>query len=41
MDLQLAKERLVSVLSVIGRRATGRIAGRDEDSGFEGDSEDL
>jgi hypothetical protein len=36
-----AKERLVEVLSVIGRRAAGRASGRDEDSGLEGDVDEL
>ena len=36
-----AKERLVGVLSVVGRRASGRMSGRDEDSGLEGDLDEL
>ena len=36
-----AKERLVGVLSVVGRRAAGRAASRDEDSGLEGDIDEL
>ncbi len=36
-----AKERLVGVLSVVGRRAAGRASGRDEDSGLEGDLDEL
>ena len=36
-----AKERLVGVLSVVGRRAAGRATTRDEDSGLEGDIDEL
>jgi hypothetical protein len=36
-----AREQLVETLSIIGRRAAGRMTGRDEDSGMEGDLEDL
>ena len=36
-----AREKMVSVLSVIGRRAAGRASGRDEDSGLEGDLDEL
>ncbi|WVQ75848.1 hypothetical protein IAR50_005481 [Cryptococcus sp. DSM 104548] len=36
-----AKERLVDVLAKIGRRAAGRARGRDEDSGLEGDLDEL
>lgn len=36
-----AREKLVTVLSTVGRRAAGRAAGRDEDSGLEGDVDDL
>lgn len=35
-----ARERLVTVLAGVGRRAAGRVS-RDEDSGFEGEAEDL
>jgi len=37
----VAKERLVGVLSVVGRRAARRAGGRDEDSGLEGDLDEL
>ncbi|WVQ98306.1 hypothetical protein IAU59_005429 [Kwoniella sp. CBS 9459] len=37
----IAKERLVKVLCVVGRRAAGRASGRDDDSGLEGDLDDL
>ena len=40
-NFEIAKEDLVGVLSVIGRRAAGRVRGRDEDSGLEGDWDDL
>ena len=36
-----AREKLVMVLSSVGRRASIRAAGRDEDSGLEGDAADL
>ncbi|KAK8847641.1 hypothetical protein IAR55_005500 [Kwoniella newhampshirensis] len=36
-----AKERLVEVLCKVGRRAAGRASGRDEDSGLEGDLDEL
>lgn len=36
-----AREKLVTVLSTVGRRAVGRASGRDEDSGLEGDIDDL
>ncbi|WVO23958.1 uncharacterized protein IAS62_005316 [Cryptococcus decagattii] len=36
-----AKERLVDILAKIGRRAAGRASGRDEDSGLEGDLDEL
>lgn len=36
-----AKERLVDILARIGRRAAGRANGRDEDSGLEGDLDEL
>lgn len=36
-----AKEKLVGVLSVVGRRATGRAVGRDDDSGIGGDLDEL
>ncbi|WWC68186.1 uncharacterized protein I206_102109 [Kwoniella pini CBS 10737] len=39
--LEIAKERLVKVLYTIGRRAAGRSNGRDEDSGLEGDLDEL
>ncbi|WVR04837.1 hypothetical protein IAU60_001849 [Kwoniella sp. DSM 27419] len=37
----MAKERLVRVLCEVGRRAAGRASGRDNDSGLEGDLEEL
>ncbi|OCF44802.1 hypothetical protein I317_01291 [Kwoniella heveanensis CBS 569] len=37
----MAKERLVKVLCLVGRRAAGRAGGRDEDSGLEGDLDEL
>ncbi len=40
-SFEQAKERLVGVLSVVGRRAMGRATGRDEDSGVEGDLDEL
>ena len=40
-NLVQAKERLVGVLSLVGRRAAGRAVGRDEDSGLEGDLDEL
>lgn len=36
-----ATERLVEVLTAIGRRAAGRRDGRDQDSGLEGDVDEL
>jgi len=36
-----SREKLVTVLSSVGRRAANRAAGRDEDSGLEGNVEDL
>jgi hypothetical protein len=36
-----AKERLVRVLTAVGRRATRRARGRDEDSGVDGEVEEL
>nr|XP_019046899.1 hypothetical protein I302_03503 [Kwoniella bestiolae CBS 10118]OCF25829.1 hypothetical protein I302_03503 [Kwoniella bestiolae CBS 10118] len=38
---ELAKESLVKVLCNVSRRAAGRGMGRDEDSGLEGDLDDL
>ncbi|WWC86661.1 uncharacterized protein L201_001538 [Kwoniella dendrophila CBS 6074] len=38
---ELAKEKLVKILYNIGRKATGRINGRDDDSGLEGDLDEL
>ncbi|WVQ69537.1 uncharacterized protein L199_007757 [Kwoniella botswanensis] len=38
---ELAKENLVRVLCDVSRRAAGRAGGRDEDSGLEGDLDDL
>lgn len=40
-SFDVARERLVTVLSIVGRRAAGRATGRDEDSGLEGDVEEL
>ena len=40
-EFEGARERLVGVLSLVGRRAAGRMIGRDEDSGLEGDMEEL
>lgn len=36
-----ATERLIEVLTAVGRRAAGRRDGRDQDSGIEGDIEEL
>lgn len=41
LTLALAKERLVGVLSAVGRRAMSRVAGRDEDSGLEAELDEL
>jgi hypothetical protein len=41
VEFEEAKERLVDVLSTLGRRAAGRATGRDEDSGLEGELEEL
>ena len=41
LEFERARETLVGVLTTIGRRAAGRAMGRDDDSGFEGDLEDL
>ena len=41
MSLSQAKERLVGVLSAVGRRAMGRVDGRDEDSGLEAEVDEL
>ncbi|WWD07387.1 hypothetical protein V865_005485 [Kwoniella europaea PYCC6329] len=38
---ELAKENLVRVLCDVSRRAAGRASGRDDDSGLEGDLDDL
>ncbi|WWC59724.1 uncharacterized protein I303_102286 [Kwoniella dejecticola CBS 10117] len=38
---EIAKEQLVKVLYTVGRRAAGRMNGRDEDSGLEGDLDEL
>jgi hypothetical protein len=37
----LAKERLVGVLSIIGRRARGRVNLKDEDSGLDAETDEL
>lgn len=39
--VMLAKERLVGVLTAVGRRAMARVAGRDEDSGLEAEVDEL
>ena len=36
-----AKEKMVGALADVGRKATGRALGRDEDSGLEGDMDEL
>jgi hypothetical protein len=41
LGMQSAKERLVAVLSAVGRRAMGRVDGRDEDSGLEAEIDEL
>ena len=41
VEFEYAREKLVSVLSVVGRRAAGRASGRDLDSGVEGDIDEL
>ncbi|EIW71071.1 hypothetical protein TREMEDRAFT_73179 [Tremella mesenterica DSM 1558] len=41
VGLNQAKERLVGVLCILGRRAARRATGRDEDSGLEGDLDEL
>lgn len=41
MDVKVAKQKLVAVLSMVGRKAAGRATGRDEDSGLEGDLDEL
>lgn len=40
-ELEDAKEKLVEVLATLGRRASSRAMGRDEDSGLEGDFDEL
>ena len=40
-QFELARETLVGVLSVVGRKAAGRAMGRDDDSGLEGDLDEL
>jgi hypothetical protein len=40
-EFEDAKEKLVEALAIVGRRASSRAMGRDEDSGLEGDLEEL
>ncbi|ORX35917.1 hypothetical protein BD324DRAFT_629535 [Kockovaella imperatae] len=40
-EFERAREILVGVLTVVGRRAASRAMGRDDDSGLEGDLDDL
>jgi hypothetical protein len=40
-EFEDAKEKLVEVLATLGRRASSRAMGRDEDSGLEGDFDEL